>query len=112
MFATENDWIAVTTDPLDFCPECRMHLTKCECDDPLRCRYEDCLHPLANESEQITCPACRDSLDLPPLVSDVVLSDMSGVDPCLYCGKAFATYRFNPYCSPECSARADGESHD
>lgn len=29
----EDDWIHATTDPLDFCAECQMHVTKCECPD-------------------------------------------------------------------------------
>lgn len=83
MFNSEDDWIRATTDPLDFCPECRMHVTRCECPDL---------------SDYGAC-----------MVEDVVLSD-TDVDPCLYCGKAFATFHHNPYCSPECSARAEGES--
>lgn len=35
--------------------------------DPLRCRYEDCRHPVVSEDEQVTCPECRADLGLPPL---------------------------------------------
>ncbi len=31
MINSADDWIRATTDPLDFCAECRMHLTHCEC---------------------------------------------------------------------------------
>lgn len=38
--------------------------------DPLRCRYDDCVeqHPVTmNDTEQITCPSCRDYMGLPAL---------------------------------------------
>lgn len=65
----EDDWIRATTDPLDFCAECRMHLTKCEC-------------------------------------IDIVLDD----ELCLYCRQSPPMGDEYPYCSSECSARAEGES--
>ena len=27
----DSDWLAHTTDPEDFCPQCREHLTHCTC---------------------------------------------------------------------------------
>lgn len=33
--------------------------------DPLRCRYDDCAHPVASGDEQVTCPVCRQALGLP-----------------------------------------------
>ncbi len=88
MFQSEDDWIRATTDPLDFCADCKMHLTECECDtcDP-----------------HCTCPDCI----LAHFEPD---TDMSDVEPCLYCGRAYPTFGLYPYCSAECSARAEAES--
>ncbi len=66
MINSEDDWIRATTDPLDFCPDCKMHLSKCEC--------------------------------------------MANLEPCAWCGKAWPTFALYPYCSAECSARAEAES--
>jgi len=38
-------------------------------EDALRCEYDDCAHPIAAESEQVTCPDCREDLWLPEVVS-------------------------------------------
>ena len=31
-------------------------------EDAIRCRYDDCVHPVATDAEQVTCPDCRADL--------------------------------------------------
>lgn len=38
----------------------------------LTCRYSDCLHPEAQEDEQVTCPLCRANLGLEALAPRTV----------------------------------------
>ncbi len=100
MFNTEDDWIRATTDPLDFCAECRNHLSKCECpdnpDDTMRTQPH--CHLCGCDLHNGECPeGCNQS------------SNMADVDPCLYCGKAYPTFGLYPYCSTECSAKAEAD---
>jgi hypothetical protein len=57
MWQTEDEWIATTTSPEDFCAGCHAHLTWCACDTRPTCIY--CGEPFEDEAHSPYCsPLC------------------------------------------------------